>query len=77
MIPAPNLNMTDAASSAATATANLQGLTVGGGGYGSTSALPDFLKSRMGGSSSMAGNPYTMPIIAVAALLALVIWKKG
>lgn len=74
MIPAPNLNMTDAASSSASA--NLSGMSIGGGGRKLDS--PAFLRERLNGATVEAGSPSNMLMIGAGVLLlAVLLMKKG
>jgi hypothetical protein len=68
--------MSDQSMSSASATVNLAGMQVGGG-YGQTSDIPAFLRSRLGGSSSEDGPRYAVPMLLIAAgLTAFLLFKK-
>lgn len=74
MMPPPNLTYTDAATSAATA--NLQGMSIGGGGRSLES--PAFLKERLNGVTQEIASPNNMLMLGAAGLLlAVLLMKKG
>ncbi len=73
MMPPPNLTYTDAATS--TATANLQGMSIGGGGRKLDS--PAFLRDRMNGTTQEISTPSNLLLIGAAVLMAVLLLKKG
>lgn len=74
MIPAPNLNLTDAASSSASA--NLSGMSIGGGGRKLDS--PAYLRDRLNGVTVETGGNSNMLLIGAGVLLlAVLLTKKG
>lgn len=63
--------------SASSANLNQSGMRVGGDIYGRSSDIPAFIKAKMGGSSSAeAGFPVGALVLA-AALVAVLIYKRG
>jgi hypothetical protein len=74
MMPPPNLTYTDAATSAATA--NLQGMSIGGGGRKLES--PAFLRERLNGVTQEITQPGNLLLLGAAGLLlAVLLTKKG
>ena len=74
MIPAPNLNLTDAATSSASA--NLAGMSIGGGGRKLDS--PAFLRDRLNGTTQEISGPSNWLLIGSGILLmAVLLLKKG
>lgn len=70
--------LSDQSTSSATASVNFAGMSVGGGQRASSTDLPDFLKSRLGGatvSSSAMPTGQTVMLLGAAALLVVVLVK--
>lgn len=64
--------------SASSANLNQSGMRVGGDIYGSSSDIPAFIKAKMGGSSSAeTGLPVGALVLVAAALVAVLIYKRG
>jgi hypothetical protein len=74
MMPPPNLTYTDAATSSASA--NLAGMSIGGGGRKLDS--PAFLRERLNGVTQEIASPHNLLIMGAAGLLlAVLLMKKG